>query len=221
MRLITVNPVYSIETGELLSHDGMYWWDGPVISFDRALTKMAENDEQQARNIAGNQAQQAAQVGSVLIPGEERMALNPTGYSPADLATMKTANLQTARGTAGSLQGQLAERAARMRNPAGYNAATAAASQGASRAAGTATNDILAQNAKLKQQQQQSAFQGLNSIYGADNSDMLKAMGLETGDIDAATNAEKVGWLQNLEGGLSTLGSLGQGAGSVMTGLKA
>ena len=209
---ITLNPSFSIETGELLSHDGQYEHDGPVILFDRALNKEATQAGQAATATGGALGASAAGIGSSLIPGLERDANNPPGMSPADLANQETMALQTAGGAAGGLKGSLALQAMRNRNPAGLNAATAAVSQGASRAAGQGVQGVLADNANLKQKQMSEAQSGLEGLYGVDTKGMLDAMGLVPEDVNAGVNADKTGWLQNTMGVLGTLGQLGSSA---------
>ena len=66
---------------------------------------------------------------------------------------------------------------------------------------GVAAQDVL--GAKQLQQQGAGMMQGL---YGENLKGQLDAMGQVSGDINAATNASKTGWLQNAEkvGGMAT-----------------
>lgn len=187
----------------------------------RSAVNQASQAETAALGTAGTLGTTAGNVGANIIPGLERMANNPPGFSPTDLANMEAKSQEAAGGTAGAIKGALAQRAMRMGNPAGLTAGSAAASEGASRAQGQATQDILAENAQLKNKQQEMGYSGLEGIYGTDTKGMLEAMGLAPEDINAEVNADKTGWLQNTMGVLGTLGQLGQGAGSVMQGIKA
>lgn len=71
---------------------------------------------------------------------------------------------------------------------------------------------IQNKSADLANQKQQQGIAGLSGLYGTDVTAQLRAMGLIPGDINAATNASKTGWLQDTEGALGTLGNLGLGA---------
>jgi len=166
----------------------------------RNLQQQATTAENNAATTAGGLGATAGQVGGALIPGLERQAANPPGMTPMDLANQQSQALEAAGGTASSLKGGLMDKAMRSRNPAGLNATTAAVAQGASRAAGQANQDILSQNAMLKNKQQEQAQTGLEGIYGTDTKGMLDAMGLIPQDINANVDAQKVGWVQNLTG---------------------
>lgn len=216
--IITINPVFDIESGKLLSHDGVYEYSGPVMRFDRALANQAKSAADTASQTGSRLGASAQQIGSTLIPGLKNDYTNPPGYSPADLATMKQGSLEAAGGTAGALTGALANRSMRMRNPAGLSANTAAVAEGASRGAGSATQDILTQNAQLKERQKQSAQSGLEGLYGTDTSGMLHAMGLVPQDVEAGAKADSVGWLQNLTGILTSVGQMGKGFGAAAGG---
>lgn len=169
----------------------------PMLRGDRSLGNQANTAESAAVGTAGSLGSTAAGVGANIIPGLEKQANAPPGMSPADLANDQAKSQEAAGGEAGALKGTLATRAARMGNAASLNADTAAVSQGASRAQGQATQDILSQNADLKNKQQEQAQQGLEGIYGTDTKGMVSAMGLQPEDINAGVNSQKVGWLQD------------------------
>jgi hypothetical protein len=184
----------------------------PQLRGDRSLNNMAKQAETSAQGAAGSLGSTASGIGAQLIPGLERQANAPPGMAPADLANEQAQSQEAAGGTAGALKGALATRAMRMGNPANLNSTAAAVGEGASRAQGQATQGILSENANLKQRQQQGAQSELSGLYGTDTHGMLEAMGLAPQDINAATNSQKVGWLQDTEGALDTLGTLGLGS---------
>jgi hypothetical protein len=111
--------------------------------------------------------------------------------------------------------------AARSRNPAGFTGALDDAARQRDKAAAGTSETVAANDAGLKQQQQQDAAKGLGGMYGDDTDAMLKSMGLQTGDINAETTAGSSGWLQNFTGVLNALGKGAQGAGSAMSGVAA
>ena len=68
------------------------------------------------------------------------------------------------------------------------------------KAAGTASEGIQAQNQNLMEQQRQSGAAGLGKMYGIDTSGMLESQGQESQDINAMSQANQTGWLQNTLG---------------------
>jgi hypothetical protein len=181
---------------------------------DKALQRQAAAAEQQANATAGQLTSAGQGVAGTLVPQLERQSVNPPGASPADIATMESRAAQAGAGAAGGARGMLALRAMRMRNPAGVGGDIAASTEAASRATGKGLQDILAQNASLKEKQRAQAQEQLGGIYNTDVSGSLKAMGLEPEDINAGVNAQKVGWLQNAEGIIDTLTNAGKSAAS-------
>lgn len=179
--------------------------NAPTLRGDRSLVNSAKNAEQGALTTAGSLGSTAAGIGGQLIPGLEKQAANPPGMNPNDLANEQAQSQEAAGGTAGALKGALATRAMRMGNPANLNATAAAVGQGASRAEGQATQDVLSANAGLKEKQRSGAQSGLEGLYGTDTRGMVDAMGLAPQDINAGTNADKVGWYQNMLGGIEAV----------------
>ena len=177
-------------------------------SADRSLAGQAKSAGATAGALGGELATTGEAIGANIIPGLERDTRTPPGLSPADLATMQQRALETAGGSAGATRGVLATRAARLRNPAGVTAGMSAATEGASRAGGKAVEDILSENALIKEKQRSQAFGELGGLYGTDISGATKAMGVEAEDINAAAQAEKEGWYQNLIAGVNAVSGL-------------
>jgi hypothetical protein len=165
---------------------------------DKALQRQAAAAEQQANATAGQLTSAGQGVAGTLVPQLERQSVNPPGASPADIATMESRAAQAGAGAAGGARGMLALRAMRMRNPAGVGGDIAASTEAASRATGKGLQDILAQNASLKEKQRAQAQEQLGGIYNTDVSGALRAMALEPEDINAEANSEKVGKFQNV-----------------------
>jgi hypothetical protein len=68
------------------------------------------------------------------------------------------------------------------------------------KAAAGASEGIAAQDVMGAQQLRQEGAGGMMGLYGENLKGQLAAMGQESADINAATNASKAGWMQNLEG---------------------
>jgi hypothetical protein len=206
------NPVYSIETGELLSHDGVSF-ETPEILFDRSVQKGAKNLSTSATGTAGNLGTQASQIGSTIIPGLETEATHPTGYTPEQLNSQRVASQQGLGGAASGITGQANLEAARTRNAGGFAAALAEAARSKGRQSSQNEVELQARNADLAQKKQQMAQSQLAGLYGTDLTGQLKSMGLANEDLNTELAGGRQGWLQNAEGVINTLkGSKGPAA---------
>ena len=77
--------------------------------------------------------------------------------------------------------------------------------------AANASEKIAAANEQAKLGQQQQGAEGLGGMYKTDTSGMLSAMGQVAPDVNAETNANKTGWLQNTLAILNTIAGAGKG----------
>jgi hypothetical protein len=173
---------------------------------------MARKEKQQANSAVNTENQQNQQYNQqaqtlmgTLAPAYTQMATSPTGYSATDLAGMNTASQQSIGGSvAGAVgEGKLAD--LRTRNAGGSGEALDEAVRSGQRQLSENALGIQGKNADLKEQQRQEGLAGLRGLYGQDVSASLGALGLVPGTINAGTNAENSGWLQNTEGVLNSL----------------
>ena len=179
---------------------------------DRAAQSAAQGAANNASATAGSYGSTAAGIGGTIIPTLTRDVNNAPGFSPTDLNSMLVAGEQGAGGANSAITGQAGLTAARTRNSA---ALPGVFDQAARRQAQTLSQNALnvqGQNAQLKQKQRSQAFSGLQGLYGTDVNAQLKAMGIDTNDINAEVNAGKSGWLQNGLDIASTLSGMGLGA---------
>jgi hypothetical protein len=141
---------------------------------------------------------------------------NPQGIGQTGLSAETASALGGAGGSASGLTGVANQRAAVSRNAGGFQAALDDASRNRDKAAAGASEGITANNENLKMQQQQDAARGLQGMYGTDTSGMLQSQGQEANDINAESEANKTGWLQNALaiGGMVTGG--GNAAANIM-----
>lgn len=177
-----------------------YDYHGPLALCDRSLVQNAKDASKTAQQTAGNYQAAGNQIQGDLVPRLEREAVNPTGYGTFGLGDMESAAEQSAAGASGTAQEGMRLRAMRTGNAAGLGSGQAAAAEGAARAGGSALQDILAKNAELKANQASKANSQLGDVLGENIHGNLSAQGLVPEDINAATNASKVGWVQNVEG---------------------
>lgn len=226
MARFTINPVHewdeSTQRYVLVSHDGQYEIPDRLVElrFDRSIQQRAKSGSSQATGTAGGFGQQASQIGSTIIPGLEQQATTPTGYTPLQKSRMLTSGAEAVGGVNSGLTGQANLTALRTRTPGGFSAALAEAARQKGRQLSTNALDVENADARLAQEKQRAAQQQLGSLYGMDTNAQLRAMGLANEDLNTALQAGKSGWLQQLEGGLGTLGSLASGAGGLIGAIK-
>lgn len=198
---ISTKVVIDIETGEVLHEEG-YEYSGPVALCDRSAQADARQTFGQASRQSGTAAGLAGSVAPGLIGSLQAMANNPQGYGQSALNTMQN-EAEAAAGSAADKQAENSRlQAMRSGNVAGLTAAQTAGTEGATRATQTSIQDILAQNAKLKAQQQEGALQGLGNVLSDENRTALGSLGEETDATNALTNAGKSGWFQNMIAGI-------------------
>lgn len=171
-----------------------------------------------ATNTGTELGSEAQGIGSTVTPFLTNELLHPQGFSQQDLSAQTAAAMGGAGGANAGIVGEANQQAATSRNAGGFQAALDDAARQRSKAAAGASEGIAANNAQLKQTQQQDASQGLQKMYGTDTSGMLDAMGQVPQDINAQTNAGQSGWLQN---SLGVLGAINGSANAAANSYKA
>jgi hypothetical protein len=184
----------------------------------RGAQSQASNAEQTASNTATNLGSQAQGIGSNLTPFLTQEMEHPQGFSQQDLSAQTSAALGGAGGADAGIVGQANQEAATTHNSGGFQAVLDDAARQRTKAAAGASEGIAANNANLKQTQQQEGAEGLSKMYGTDTSGMLEAMGQEPNDINSEVNAGNSGWLQQSMGVLGALGGGASGAGAMGVG---
>ena len=186
---------------------------------------MARAAQSQATNLQNTDSSNAATLGGeaqgtygALNPFLNRELNGPQGYSQADLTSQLSAAEAGAGGATSGLYGSAALQAARTRNASGFGSALDAAARSRQQAVAGQSEGIAANNADLKQKQQQSAASGLSSLYGANTDAMMKALGLQDQAIGTEAQAGTTGWLQNATGVLNAISGAGKSAAGL--GLK-
>lgn len=178
----------------------------------RAAVTQANNLQQTDATSAAQSNASAAGVNSTLNPFLTSELLHPQGYSQQDKTSMLSAAQGGAGGATAGLTGQAALEAARTRNGGGFATALDAAARSRQQATAGASEGIAAQDANLKNSQQQSAASGLQGLFGTDSGNALKALGLQDQAIGTETDAGKSGWLQNATGILNAVSGAGKSA---------
>lgn len=179
--------------------------------------RQAQQQASDAYKTADKTSQQyggaADQVGSTLIPGLEREANDPEGYTPEEMNDQLVAGEQGAGGANAGIVGQANLQTARNRNSAGQSAVLDSAARDKMRQLSDNALNVENKSADLGQQKQMSAQKQLGSIYGTDTSADIEAQGLLPKDVEAEADAGKSGWFQNMTQLIASLsGSAKNGA---------
>ena len=217
---ITSKIVWDID-GNVLEH-AWQEYDGPLELADRAAQGQAKSAYNTATDVAGNEESAATNERAALTPFYRSEMNAQHAFNPAQ--TQELLNYAGA-GTAGSgatTAGEAASQGARTRNTSGFSSALDQAARDRSRTMATVNAGVGAQDVAGAKELNQSGARGMAGLYDTDTSSMLKAMGLQAGDINAEVNAGKSGWYQNLLNGIQTganlIGSIkGNGGGSPAT----
>lgn len=181
----------------------------------RSSVSQAQGAATTAADTGAQLGSEAQGIGSTLTPFLTSELTNPQGYSQQDTSAMLSDAAAGAGGADAGIVGQANQMAARTRNAGGFQTALDSAARSRTQAAAQTAEGIGAQDATLKQTQQQDAAKGLQGMYGTDTSGMLDATGQVAPDLNAATNANNSGWLQNTT---AVLNSLTGAAGTAMKG---
>jgi hypothetical protein len=207
---VLLNPVFDIETGRLLSHDGESFVEEFPIRCDRGATSQAKTQGQQAGAVAGQSQANANQLYSSVVPGLIRQAQTPQGLTAGQLNTATTASQEAAGGANATATGEGRLAALRTRTAGGYPAALDEAARAKGRTLATNAQDLQLTNARLGLQRQQQAQNQLVGLYGTNQNDMLRAMGIQDQDLNTQLAAGRQGGLQNVEGVLGTIQNVGK-----------
>lgn len=176
------------------------------ISGIKKATGAAQKAAGTAAGTAGGYGEGATDIGSTLVPQLQRDVTNPQGFSPEDQAAMLTKGEEGAGGATSGLVGEAGLRAVRSRNVGSTAGIADELAREKTRASAGVGLDVATQNAMLKQQQRANALKQLQGMYGTDVEAQLKAQGLVPEDINAWADANKTGWVQNVD---ETIGALG------------
>lgn len=177
--------------------------------------RSAVGQAQQAATTAGNTAagynSTASGIGGSLIPFESRQLQNPSGMSQQDIGSQLAASAAGAGGATSGLQGAASKMGATTRNPMGFSSALDSAARQRTAAEAKGSEQIQANNADVKLNQQQQAGNALSGLYGMSSKAGAENAGVQTGDINAQVNANNSGWLQNGLGIAKTILGAGKG----------
>ncbi len=176
-------------------------WIQPAFGcFLRAEESMAKGDAATAGNVAAGYGSQAAAEGAQLNPFAQREMHAEHMFDPTQLGELLTHAGLGAGATSGGLEAAMQRQAATTGNASGVSKSLDEFARDRTKAAAGASEGIAAQDVMGAQQLRQQGAGALQGLYGENLKGQLSAMGQESADINAATNASKTGWLQDTEG---------------------
>lgn len=211
MARFLLNPTFDIATGLLLFHDGEFFED-PKILFDRGAASSAKKAGQAAEGVASTAGSEAAKAGSVIEPILTQQAQHPEGYDPTTLNRMLVSQQEAVGGGNAAVSGEGKLNALRTKTAGGLAPVLAEAQRAKGRTLASGAQAVQNESARLAQEKQARALQQLQGLYGTDTSNQLKAMGLQSEDLQNELAAGRQGWLQNTEGVLGTISGMGRAA---------
>jgi hypothetical protein len=145
-----------------------------------------------AQGLEGLYGGNAQALNSTLTPALTAEAINPSGYTPTEMAAQTTAAEQTAGGANAGATGGALLRASRTGNVGAAPAAIAQANRQGSEDLSQTNAKIQTNNANLKQNQKQEALSGLEGLYGQNVNAANQALGLSTNALNDAGNLKNV-----------------------------
>jgi hypothetical protein len=220
MPLITINPTLDMETGALVAHDGQYFVEDVPLKFDRAAQAQASNAAQTAGDVGDTEFQQSQAEKGLVVPRLTEWMNAEHLYGPDALNQLLTAAGAGTGGATGALTAEAALQGARTRNTGMLSPEYDALARGKQQSMASASEKIASQDVTGAVARQQDSAKQLGGMADASTEAALKAMGIQTQDINAEIEAGKSGWFQNMTGLISALGKGAQGAGSVLQGLN-
>lgn len=166
---------------------------------------MARQQQGQANQTFGTATGNASQYGGnassingTLTPFLTQRLLNPSGYSQGDMGTMLANAFGSAGGATSGITGQANLEAGRTRNDAGFSTALDDAARQRTAAAAQASEGVAANNADLKQAQQNNAARMLQGLYGTDVGAQNDALNTANNATSVGTTAGQSGWMQQM-----------------------
>ena len=171
--------------------------------------------EKQASQTAGTLGEAAGGELANLSPFYSREMQAKHAYDPSQINEMLTAAGAGTGAAEGAAQTGLQRQAAVSGNAAGQAKTMQEMARDRMKAGAGVSEGIAAQDVQCAQQLRQQGAQGMSGLYGENLKGQLAAMGQESADINAATDASKTGWLQNAEGVVNTGANVATGYANV------
>ena len=179
------------------------------------MARAAQSQASQAQNTAaqtgGSLLSQGQAIQSNLVPQLTAETTADHSMDPNQINSILTAANAGAGGATSGLEGKAELESAATRNTGDMSAVLDSLARGKQQSMAKASEGVAAQDVEGALKNRQTAFSELGQMGQADTSDALKAMGLQSSDINAETAAGSQGWMQNLTGLMSALSGAKKG----------
>jgi len=172
--------------------------------FLRAEEGMAKDAASAAGNTAANLGSVAAGERGVLQPFAQREMSVQHMFDPSQINEMLTAAGAGTGAATGAMESAMQRQAATTGNAAGATKGLQEMARDRMKGAAGVSEGVAAQDVMGAKQLNQQGAGLMSGLYGENLKGQLDAMGQVAGDVNAATNASKTGWMQNLEQGATT-----------------
>lgn len=209
---ITTKITWDMLTGEVTEHD-FYEYEGPLALADRAAQSADRSNAKTAGQLGSNLGANASTEGAQLNPFYSGEMHAEHEFDPNQTGELLTAAEAGSGGATGALKGEAELEAARTRNPSGFTKALDEVARDQQKTAAGASEGIAAQDVEGAMKLRQEGAAGEAGLYGENLKGQLSAMGQQTADEQAAVEAGKSGWLQNMDQTIAALGTLGGSKG--------
>lgn len=213
---ITINPVFDIETGKLVAHDGQYEYAGPV-ALAKDGTAQAQNNINTATGLESTYAGDATQANNEVLPFLNSEMTNPQGFGQTGVNELNTAGGQAVSGAVGAGDEAANLRASRTGNPSSSASIIDAITRSGAQQQSNNALGVDTANLKEKLAQQQAGASGIAAQGGQDLNAALSALGLNNGAVGDYTKASEASNPLNMIEGI--LGAAGKGAEGIGAGI--
>lgn len=166
----------------------------------RQLVNAAENAASTAKDTAAGLGATAAGEQSTLQPFYKGEMTAEHLFDPSQTNEMLTAAGAGLGAGAGAADAEMQRNAAATGNGAGIVKGEQQLARDRMKNAAGVSEGIASQDVMGAKQLNQAGAAGMSGLYGENLKGQLDAMGQQSADINAATNASNSGWLQNAEG---------------------
>lgn len=201
---VTTKFVCSMITGEVFEHE-TYEYDGPVALCDRAANAASKQNATTAGNVAGTAGANAGGEEAQLTPFYQREMNATHGYDPYQANELLTAAGSSAGAAEGDLAGRAAAETARTRNASGFTKGLDELQRDKAKMGAGAAEQVAAEDVMGAKKLNQEGAAGMQGLYGINTGNQLKAMGQQNEDVNTELEADKTGWLQNMNQTIATL----------------
>lgn len=193
-------------------------YSGPWMLCDRAAQSAAKTAATTAGDVAGTEQSAATNERAALTPFYKSEMGAQHGFNPGQTQELLNYAGAGSGGSGATAMGEANSEAARTRNTSGFSSALDQNARDRGREMATVNAGVGAQDVMGAKALNQQGAAGMSGLYDTDTSAMLKSMGIQTGDINAQTEAGKSGWYQNMNNTIAALRGAGASGGGGSSG---